>query len=100
MANGAMAPQASAFDVLISGHRRGLLASVASAGDRRCRKQKPWMRRGRLLFGLAARKPRERSEVLRKAWELMNGRLRGFSPGYHALKMARPHADALGEAHL
>ncbi|AKI01853.1 NAD-dependent aldehyde dehydrogenase [Hoeflea sp. IMCC20628] len=45
----------------------------------------------------AARKPRERSEVLRKAWELMTARLEDFAR-LITLENGKAHADALGEA--
>lgn len=49
-------------------------------------------------FGLwAARKPRERSEILRKAWELMTARLDEFAR-LITLENGKARADAMGEA--
>lgn len=45
----------------------------------------------------AARKPRERSEVLRKAWELMIARVEDFAH-LITLENGKARADALGEA--
>ena len=45
----------------------------------------------------AARKPRERSEVLRRAWELMTARLEGFAR-LITLENGKARADAIGEA--
>lgn len=45
----------------------------------------------------AARNPRERSEVLRKAWELMTARLEDFAR-LITLENGKAHADAIGEA--
>lgn len=45
----------------------------------------------------ASRKPRERSEVLRKAWELMTARLEHFAR-LITLENGKAHADAIGEA--
>ncbi|TDK41173.1 NAD-dependent succinate-semialdehyde dehydrogenase [Antarcticimicrobium luteum] len=45
----------------------------------------------------AARTPRERSEVLRKAWELMTARLEEFAR-YITLENGKARADAMGEA--
>jgi len=45
----------------------------------------------------AARKPRERSEILRKAWELMTARLEDFAR-LITLENGKAHADAIGEA--
>lgn len=45
----------------------------------------------------AARKPRERSEVLRKAWELMTARLDEFAH-LITLENGKARADAMGEA--
>lgn len=45
----------------------------------------------------AARKPRERSEVLRKAWELMTARLESFAR-LITLENGKARADAMGEA--
>ncbi|MCG7625312.1 aldehyde dehydrogenase family protein, partial [Epibacterium sp. Ofav1-8] len=45
----------------------------------------------------AARTPRQRSEVLRKAWELMNARLEEFAH-YITLENGKARADAMGEA--
>ena len=47
--------------------------------------------------GWAARKPRERSEILRKAWELMTARLEDFAR-LITLENGKAHADAIGEA--
>ncbi|MBU2485637.1 MAG: NAD-dependent succinate-semialdehyde dehydrogenase [Alphaproteobacteria bacterium] len=49
-------------------------------------------------FGLwAAKKPRERSEILRKAWELMTERLDEFAR-LITLENGKARADAMGEA--
>jgi len=49
-------------------------------------------------FGLwAAKKPRERSEILRKAWELMTERLDDFAR-LITLENGKARADAMGEA--
>ena len=49
-------------------------------------------------FGLwAAKKPRERSEILRKAWELMTARLDEFAQ-LITLENGKARADAMGEA--
>lgn len=49
-------------------------------------------------FGLwAAKKPRERSEILRKAWELMTERLDEFAQ-LITLENGKARADAMGEA--
>ena len=49
-------------------------------------------------FGLwAAKKPRERSEILRKAWELMTNRLDEFAR-LITLENGKARADAMGEA--
>lgn len=49
-------------------------------------------------FGLwAAKKPRERSEILRKAWELMTERLEEFAR-LITLENGKARADAMGEA--
>jgi succinate-semialdehyde dehydrogenase / glutarate-semialdehyde dehydrogenase len=49
-------------------------------------------------FGLwAAKKPRERSEILRKAWELMTARLDEFAR-LITLENGKARADAMGEA--
>ncbi|KAA9006761.1 NAD-dependent succinate-semialdehyde dehydrogenase [Histidinibacterium aquaticum] len=45
----------------------------------------------------AARKPRERSEILRKAWELMTARLPDFAR-LITLENGKGHTDAMGEA--
>ncbi|MCY0148587.1 NAD-dependent succinate-semialdehyde dehydrogenase [Hoeflea sp. G2-23] len=45
----------------------------------------------------AARKPRERSEILRKAWELMTARLDQFAR-LITLENGKARADAMGEA--
>jgi succinate-semialdehyde dehydrogenase/glutarate-semialdehyde dehydrogenase len=45
----------------------------------------------------AARKPRERSEVLRKAWELMTARLDSFAR-LITLENGKARSDAMGEA--
>ncbi len=45
----------------------------------------------------AARTPRQRSEVLRKAWELMSARLEEFAQ-YITLENGKARADAMGEA--
>ncbi len=45
----------------------------------------------------AARTPRQRSEVLRKAWELMTARLEDFAR-YITLENGKARADAMGEA--
>ncbi|SNY92276.1 succinate-semialdehyde dehydrogenase / glutarate-semialdehyde dehydrogenase [Cohaesibacter sp. ES.047] len=45
----------------------------------------------------AARTPRERSEVLRKAWELMTARLEEFAH-FITLENGKARADAMGEA--
>ncbi|MFY1713971.1 NAD-dependent succinate-semialdehyde dehydrogenase [Tritonibacter mobilis] len=45
----------------------------------------------------AARTPRQRSEVLRKAWELMTARLEEFAH-YITLENGKARADAMGEA--
>ena len=45
----------------------------------------------------AARTPRQRSEVLRKAWELMTARLEEFAQ-YITLENGKARADAMGEA--
>lgn len=45
----------------------------------------------------STRKPRERSEVLRKAWELMTARLEDFAR-LITLENGKAHADAIGEA--
>ena len=45
----------------------------------------------------AARTPRQRSEVLRKAWELMTERLEDFAR-YITLENGKARADAMGEA--
>ena len=45
----------------------------------------------------AAKEPRERSEVLRKAWELMTARLDGFAR-LITLENGKARADAMGEA--
>jgi succinate-semialdehyde dehydrogenase/glutarate-semialdehyde dehydrogenase len=45
----------------------------------------------------AARTPRQRSEVLRKAWELMSARLEEFAH-YITLENGKACADAMGEA--
>jgi len=45
----------------------------------------------------AARTPRQRSEVLRKAWELMSARLEEFVH-YITLENGKARADAMGEA--
>lgn len=49
------------------------------------------------MSGWAARKPRERSEVLRKAWELMTARVEDFAH-LITLENGKARADALGEA--
>ncbi|MCY0152299.1 aldehyde dehydrogenase family protein [Hoeflea alexandrii] len=49
-------------------------------------------------FGVwAAKKPRERSEILRKAWELMTARLDEFAQ-LITLENGKARADAVGEA--
>ncbi len=45
----------------------------------------------------SARTPRARSEVLRKAWELMTARLEEFAH-LITLENGKAHADAIGEA--
>lgn len=45
----------------------------------------------------AARTPRQRSEVLRKAWELMTARVEDFAR-LITLENGKAHADAMGEA--
>ncbi|WP_299866699.1 NAD-dependent succinate-semialdehyde dehydrogenase [uncultured Hoeflea sp.] len=45
----------------------------------------------------AARKPRERSEILRKAWALMTARLEDFAR-LITLENGKAHTDAMGEA--
>ncbi|MHA7874334.1 NAD-dependent succinate-semialdehyde dehydrogenase [Roseivivax sp.] len=45
----------------------------------------------------AARTPRQRSEVLRRAWELMTARLEDFAR-YITLENGKARADAMGEA--
>ncbi|WP_371061404.1 NAD-dependent succinate-semialdehyde dehydrogenase [Rhodosalinus sp. 5P4] len=45
----------------------------------------------------AAAKPRERAEVLRRAWELMTARLEDFAR-LITLENGKAHADAMGEA--
>jgi succinate-semialdehyde dehydrogenase / glutarate-semialdehyde dehydrogenase len=45
----------------------------------------------------AARSPRQRAEVLRRAWELMTARLDHFAHSDHAGKRQGP-GDAMGEA--
>ena len=47
--------------------------------------------------GWAARKPRERSEILRRAWELMTARLDDFAR-LITLENGKARADAMGEA--
>ena len=82
------------FDV-INPATEAVLASVASADiadadaalDAAEAAMKDW----------AARTPRQRSEVLRKAWELMTARLDEFAH-LITLENGKAHADALGEA--
>jgi succinate-semialdehyde dehydrogenase / glutarate-semialdehyde dehydrogenase len=73
----------------------GVIATVASADiadadaalDAAAAAMKDW----------AARKPRERSEVLRKAWELMTARLESFAH-LITLENGKARSDAMGEA--
>jgi succinate-semialdehyde dehydrogenase/glutarate-semialdehyde dehydrogenase len=51
----------------------------------------------RAMAEWAARKPRERSEVLRRAWELMTARLEDFAQ-LITLENGKARADAMGEA--
>lgn len=82
------------FDV-INPATEAVLASVASADiadadaalDAAEAAMKDW----------AARTPRERSEVLRRAWELMTGRLEEFAH-LMTLENGKARADAMGEA--
>lgn len=82
------------FDV-INPATEGVLASVASADiedadialDAAERAMRDW----------AARTPRQRSEVLRKAWELMTARLDDFAR-LITLENGKARADAMGEA--
>ena len=82
------------FDVLNPATEK-VLASVASAEiadadaalDAAEAAMKDW----------AARTPRQRSEVLRKAWELMTARLEDFAH-YITLENGKARTDAMGEA--
>ncbi|MCR9057007.1 MAG: NAD-dependent succinate-semialdehyde dehydrogenase [Rhodobacteraceae bacterium] len=82
------------FDV-INPATEGVLASVASADiedadlalDAAEQAMRDW----------AARTPRQRSEVLRKAWELMTARLDDFAR-LITLENGKARADAMGEA--
>jgi succinate-semialdehyde dehydrogenase/glutarate-semialdehyde dehydrogenase len=94
--NGAWRPGASGerFNV-INPATEGVLASVASADiadadaamDAAETAMKDW----------TARTPRQRSEVLRKAWELMTARLEEFAH-LITLENGKAGADAMGEA--
>lgn len=82
------------FDV-INPATEGIIASVASAeiadADAALDAAEAAMREW------AARTPRQRSEVLRKAWELMNARLDQFAR-LITLENGKARADAMGEA--
>ncbi|MCC5965362.1 MAG: NAD-dependent succinate-semialdehyde dehydrogenase [Natronohydrobacter sp.] len=92
--NGAWHKTAERFDV-INPATEEVLASVASAGiadadaalDAAEAAMTEW----------AARTPRQRSEVLRKAWELMTARLEEFAH-LITLENGKARADAMGEA--
>jgi len=92
--DGAWHKAAERFDV-INPATEEVLASVASADiadadaalDAAERAMRDW----------AARKPRERSEVLRRAWELMTARLEDFAR-LITLENGKARADAMGEA--
>ena len=92
--DGAWHKGAERFDV-INPATEEVLASVASADiadadaalDAAERAMRDW----------AARKPRERSEVLRRAWELMTARLEDFAR-LITLENGKARADAMGEA--
>jgi len=94
--NGSFVPgsQSARFDVLNPATEE-VLASVASAEiedadialDAAERAMADW----------AARTPRERSEVLRKAWELMDARIDDFAH-LITLENGKGRADAIGEA--
>ncbi|GLP88856.1 NAD-dependent succinate-semialdehyde dehydrogenase [Tritonibacter mobilis] len=94
--NGTWVPGAekARFDV-VNPATEEVIASVASAEisdadaalDAAAAAMKDW----------AARTPRQRSEVLRKAWELMSARLEEFAQ-YITLENGKARADAMGEA--
>ncbi len=92
--NGTWQSAADRFDV-INPATESVLASVASAGindadaalDAAEAAMADW----------AARTPRERSEVLRRAWELMTERLEDFAR-LITLENGKARADAIGEA--
>lgn len=72
-----------------------VLASVASAGTADADAALDAAERA--FADWAARKPRERSEVLRRAWELMTARLEDFAR-LITLENGKAGADAMGEA--
>ena len=94
--DGAFVPgaQNSRFDVLNPATEE-VLASVASAeiedADRALDAAE------RAMVDWAARTPRERSEVLRKAWELMDARIDEFAH-LITLENGKGRTDAIGEA--
>ncbi len=94
--NGAWVPGADGarFDVLNPATEE-VITSVASAG---IADAKAALDAAEAAFGdWAARTPRARSEVLRKAWELMTARLPEFAD-LITLENGKARADAMGEA--
>lgn len=82
------------FDV-INPATEGMIASVASAD---LADADAALDAAQAAFGpWAAKKPRERSEILRKAWELMTERLDEFAR-LITLENGKARADAIGEA--
>jgi len=85
---------AERFDV-INPATEAVLASVASADITHADAALDAAERA--MADWAARTPRERSEVLRKAWELMTARLEHFAR-LITLENGKARADAIGEA--
>ena len=92
--DGAWVTGAERFDV-INPATEAVLASVASADVSHADAALDAAERA--MTDWAARKPRERSEVLRKAWELMTARLDHFAR-LITLENGKAGADARGEA--
>jgi succinate-semialdehyde dehydrogenase / glutarate-semialdehyde dehydrogenase len=92
--DGAWHKTAERFDVINPANEQ-VLASVASADIGHA--DAALAAAERAMADWAARKPRERSEVLRRAWELMTARLEDFAR-LITLENGKARADAMGEA--
>ena len=92
--DGAWVSTSERFDVLNPGTEE-VLASVASAGTAEADAALDAAERA--MADWAARTPRQRSEVLRKAWELMTARLDHFAH-LITLENGKAGVDARGEA--